>query len=374
MKPTLLVQGMHGMGDCLHQRAILRQLMLTYTVTLETSWASMYHDLIEEGLIIVRRPVGLRTQTKNAIREARLFSPVANEYPLSIRTRYMAAEVQASASKTVLEAMCKSADVDYASADYSLPVPDEWFEKVETIWRAAEESGKPVMIYRPLVSRPEWKGSAVRNADPDSYAALLASIRDEFYVISIADLEPGREWTVGPQPQADATFHEGELHFEMLAALFSLADLVFTSSGFPTVLAPAVSTPVVNIVGGYESCVALSTAAKYAPYLGIEPAQPCSCMNSYCRQQAHCDKTLRVTAEIPRLRKFVSEICRTLSDKDWSTVPLPAVKFAPPTLTQTAPPARPFPAPPRQSQAYITYLQQQRRKVYADAVARGEKA
>lgn len=345
--------------------------MDSYTVSLETSWPSAYHDLVEEGLILVGRPVALRTQTKNAHRERAKFSVPAAEYPNCVRVRYMAAEVQASASKTVLEAMCNVTGTSYATADYTLPVPDEWHEKIEAIWRSAEESGKPVMIYRPLVSRTEWKGSGVRNADPDCYAALLASIRDEFYVISIADLEPGKEWIVGPQFRADATFHEGELTFEMLAALFSLAAVVFTSSGFPAVLAPAVGTPVVNILGGYEGCAALSSAAKFVPYLGIEPAQPCSCMNSYCRQQSHCDKTLRVTAEIPRLRKFVSEICPRLSDKDWSTVPLPTVRFAPPTLTQSATPARPFPAPPRQSQAYLTYLQQQRREVYAAAKARG---
>jgi hypothetical protein len=157
----------------------------------------------------------------------------------------------------------------------------------------------------------------------------------------------------------------------MLAALFSLADVVFTSSGFAAVLAPAVGTPVVNVLGGYEGCKSLSSGAKFAPYLGIEPAQPCSCFNSNCRSQSHCDKTLRVNMEVPRLRKFMSEICLRLSDKDWSTIALPTPKFAPPVLAQTAPPARPFPAPPRQSQAYINYLQEQRRKIYEEARARG---
>jgi hypothetical protein len=135
---------------------------------------------------------------RTPLRERAKFSRPAAEYPLCIRIRYMAAEVMSSASKTVLEAMCNSASVSYADADYTLPVPDEWLEKVEAIWRLAEESGKPVLIYRPLVARREWQGSAVRNADPNSYAALIASIRDEFYVISIADLEPGAEWIVGP--------------------------------------------------------------------------------------------------------------------------------------------------------------------------------
>jgi len=47
--------------------------MQKYTVTLETSWPSVYHDLVAEGLSVTRRPVGLRTQAKNALREADKF-------------------------------------------------------------------------------------------------------------------------------------------------------------------------------------------------------------------------------------------------------------------------------------------------------------
>ena len=36
-KPKLYVEGMHGLGDNIHQRAVLRKLVQAYDVWLETS-------------------------------------------------------------------------------------------------------------------------------------------------------------------------------------------------------------------------------------------------------------------------------------------------------------------------------------------------
>ncbi len=292
------------MGDCIHQRAILRQLMQAHDVWLETSWASLYHDLVPDGLKLLPRPVRLRTQTKNANRERLKFfegGPPRGHETLSVQ--YGRGSIGACASHTVLEAMCRAAGCDYATADYRLPIPAEWTAQLAE--RFINTSGKPLMVYRPLVKRPEWGGSALRNADPAGYMELLAEIRDTFFVVSVADLQATAEWIVGPEFQADATFHKGELHFEMLAALFAQADLVFTSSGFAAILAPAVETPVVSVIGGYESAVWHSAGAKFAPYLGIDPVHPCQCGTSMCRQG--CDKTLDIPAAKARLRQFVSE-------------------------------------------------------------------
>lgn len=304
------------MGDCIHQRAVLRQLMATYTVSLETSWASMYHDLIAEGLIVMRRSVSLRTQNKNQQREAALFSsrrPVGN----TVRIRYGGGEVMQTESKTVLEAMCRSAGVSFADADYTLPVPDPWFQELfKTLGPITTNTltarTKPWLVYRPLVARPEWRGSMVRNANPQHYAELFQLIRDTFFVVSVADLEPGREWIVGPELKADLTLHRGELTFETMAALFKAADLVYTSSGFAAILAPAVKTPVVSIVGGYEALSAHASGAKFVPYLGIGPRVECACWTSQCRQT--CDKAIDMDMAADQLRAFVSQIGIQIAD------------------------------------------------------------
>lgn len=325
MKPTLHVQGMHGMGDCLHQRAVLRQLMQSNSIMLETSWASMYHDLVGPNLKLLRKASGLRTQTKNAQREGELFSAF-NRTPSmrSMRVAYSGAQVMATPSRTVLEAMCQVTGTDYATADYSLPVPDEWLDKLNTI-TGRIPLHKPLLVYRPLVERPEWRGSALRNADPASYAALLADIRDTFYIISVADLEPGKEWLVGPQLIADKTFHKGELDFECLAALFTLADMVFTSGGFAAILAPAVGTPCVSVVGGYEPVTSMVSGARFAPFLAIGPGVPCECFTSMCRRA--CNKQVDMLAAGIALRDFVSQECIQIADKitPWEGMFSPAV-------------------------------------------------
>lgn len=303
-KSPLLVHGMHGMGDNLHQRAIIRQLMQTHDVWLETSWASLYHDMIADGLKLRRRHVALRTQTKNANRASEVvqFSGIAPPRGCdTMAIRYGANNISATASKTILEAMCRSTGCDYTKADFRLPVPEQWRDEARKWF--INRSGKPLLIYRPLVERTEWLGSAARNADALEYARLFAEIRDKFFVVSVADLDPPREQIVGPVQDADVTLHHGELTFEALAGLFSLAELVFTSSGFAAILAPAVGTAVISVVGGYESANYHATGARFAPYLGIEPPVPCRCQNSRCGRR--CNKHLNMPVALERVREFI---------------------------------------------------------------------
>lgn len=302
MTKRLLVQGMHGMGDSLHQRAVVRQFLdQGYDVWLETSWPQIYHDL---PVHCVKKSVALRTQQKNAALENDRYETPPTSFEKTIRVRYGGGQVLSSASKTVLEAMCMSTGTDYGTADFSFPVPEAWLAEwrkssAYTLWK---ESGKPLLVYRPLVSRTEWRGSTARNADPENYARLFALLRDEFFVISVADLVPQREWIVGPVLQADVTFHEGQLAFPALAALFKDADLVYTSSGFAAILGPAVGTPTVNIVGGYEHASAHDSGKQLVAMISIGPEPGCKCWSSTCRQP--CTKTFDVDAAISRVRDW----------------------------------------------------------------------
>jgi len=288
------------MGDTLHERAIVRQLMESWDVWLETSWPSIFHDLVGERLHLRRKLTALRTQAKNQDRESDKFErAIPPPSTRAIRLHYIGGQAAKMQSQTVLEAMMASAGcgLQYERADYRLPVPPEWFERLPSL------PDRPILVYRPLCCRPEWRGSMVRNADPATYAALLAAIRERYYIVSVADLVPGKEWIVGPEPDADLKFHHGELSFEMLAALFARADLAFTSAGFGAILAPAVGTPVVSILGGYEHAAWLSSAAKFVPYLGIDPIRPCACAISGCHR--HCDKRINLPTATARLLEFV---------------------------------------------------------------------
>lgn len=304
--PGLVVQGMHGMGDCVHQRAVVRQLMRSRTVWLETSWPAIYHDLVGPDLHLLRKHVGLRTQAKNAEREAGKFVDRPSQLTPSIRVMYHGADVMQTDSKTVLESMCRVTGTDYATADFRLPVPGSWrAEYLAMNLQTMNTEGKPLLVYRPLVARGEWRGSMARNANVLNYVHLFAFLREHFFVISVADLEPGKEWLVGPRLKADVTLHSGELTFEAMAALFQDADLVFTSSGFAAILAPAVGTPCISIVGGYEDGRAHDSGKRFAPYLAIEPSDPCRCWSSGCQQ--HCSKEINMLTAVDQMAAFLRE-------------------------------------------------------------------
>lgn len=304
-KPALLIQGMHGLGDSIHQRAVVRQLMTTHRVWLETSWPTIYHDLAGPDLHLVKKSVSLRTQSKNAQREAELFSKqgIGGKHG-TLRISYNGSDVMKTASYTVLEAMCIKAGVSYAEADFTLPVKSEWLERiVERLRVLGYDGSKRILVYRPLVARPEWRGSIARNANVMDYAYITGFLRNHYFVVSVADLVPSVEWIVGPELKPDAQFHNGELPVEELAALFKAADLVLTSSGFGAILAPAVGTPCISVIGGYEDSRAHDSGAKFAPYLCIEPLTPCRCWNSGCAMA--CTKEIDMLPAIDAIAKFV---------------------------------------------------------------------
>jgi ADP-heptose:LPS heptosyltransferase len=189
---------------------------------------------------------------------------------------------------------------DPTVADFRLPVQGSW--QLDAL-AAIGVTQKPIMLYRPLVERAEFASGALRNPDPASYATLFKAIRSRYFVVSVADLEPNKEWIVGERVEADARFHRGELSFEALAGLASLSDLVFCAPGFATVLAQAVETPCVTVFGGYEAGGSFSAGARHSPYLPIEPAEPCACFNSQCTKR--CEKTIDMPAALAALEAFI---------------------------------------------------------------------
>jgi ADP-heptose:LPS heptosyltransferase len=307
-KSPLLIRGMHGMGDNIHQRALLRQLLPDYEIWLKTSWACIYHDLIDQGLHLIREKVNLRTQTKNAEREAAKFEGLPSEVRSAppLQVMYHGFNVQRQPSRTILSAMLESAHMGlrFEGADYRLPIPEAWQAEADAII-AEWAPTKPLLIYRPLSARPEWQGGAMRNADAGVYTKLFATIRDSFFVVSLADLDQQREWYLGPQLRADVDIRDGRYPFETIAGLFKRAALVYTSSGFGAVLAPAVETPVISIVGGYERAQ-WHLDQNWSPALGIEPINPCACAVSTCGRR--CNKETDMNTATARIREFVEKL------------------------------------------------------------------
>lgn len=271
---------MHGMGDNLHQRAVVRQLSENYTVFLETSWPQIYHDLID--VLPIDKRTDLRTQAKNAEVSAFYNGPLPNSYALDL------IKVNYDGSKgSVLNSMMDNTGTDFERQDFSLPIPSEWYSKTPLI-----DKNKPLLIYRPLVVRKEFGSGRKRNPDAKHYYDLFQAIRDDYFVISVADIDDENEWIVSYPVDADLAFHAGELKFEALAALFKLADLVYTSPGFATILAKAVGTPAITVFGNYEDSKSFSAGDTPACMIDTQDrcrhfAEPCECSKLIDMDEAH---------------------------------------------------------------------------------------
>lgn len=296
--------GMMGIGDSIHERAIVRALMLRDRVTLETSWPCLWHDLVGPRLTIVPRRSGMRTQAKSEAREAGLFTGRQLSGP-GLRVWYSHDQIRATGS--FLAAMALNCGVKVAPADFRLPIADAWAESARG-WIDRWQPDRPLMIYRPLVERAEWVGGAQRNPDHAAYAELVRSVRARYFVVSVADLAPKLEWQAGIDILPDATCHAAELDIGTLAALTARAGLMFCSPGFALVLVQAVGTPLVAVFGGHES-------ARFYDHgdprnLLISPIAPCECFN-----KAHnCDKRIDMPRALAALKGFCDKTCPTDHD------------------------------------------------------------
>jgi hypothetical protein len=313
---VIVVRGHLGFGDCIHQRAIVRSLHERDggTVVLGTFYTAMYRDLREEGWLKLQAIPGHppRVQDAEVFRSDAVPFDVLHSAP-RCRMRYDAATVHRHGSILAAQYACCGLKMP-DKPDFSLPVPLAW----RTLLLQKINSGKPIMVYRPLVLNDLFCCEQ-RLPDVDAYAALYRSIRENYFVVSVANLGNYNERIVGPEMDIDLKFHYGELSGEQLIGLFAEADLVFTCAGYAPVLAQAVGTPVAVVYGGHEGFKTTNAVgAHLAPTLAIECVNQCECHGGhYTRgpggvlvkpvRDHDCDKTLDVQAAIKRLHTFVEE-------------------------------------------------------------------
>ncbi|QKC83266.1 methyltransferase domain-containing protein [Mesorhizobium sp. NZP2077] len=297
VKPPLTVLSMYGIGDNLHQRAVLRELMKTHDVELQTYYTSMFHDLEAEGLkvTLVAGKLDPRINDRGNTTAARK--------PVRSHDRKIGYDHAATKRHgTLLAAMFGSVGLPVPERpDFSLPVKPEWREAARAL--IGDTSGKPIMVYRPIVINATWSAPA-RSPDPAAYAALYGAIKDRFFTVSVCNLTQKGEEIVGEEQPADLKLHHGEADFETLAGLFAEAALVFGNAGFTPILAQAVGTPNIVVYGGNESYRFTNiVGAHLAPTLPIEPVKPCECFDRHHK----CDKTIDLAKAVPLVEAFATE-------------------------------------------------------------------
>ncbi len=303
--------GMFGIGDNLHQRSIIVELMKEYDVWLETCHVWVYHDLIEQGLKLILRPTTLWMHAQNIETEKRLYPNIyhdARSVPrgaVVIRNWYHRHQIHANGS--ILDAMHGVCGAWHAPRDFRIPLKQDWVDQAQEILyniKGKRGDDRPLMIYRPIVLRKEWD-SHLRNPDPVAYTDLYRTARDDqFSTLSIASLRPNVEWIVGQEQPADYKLHDGAMTTWVMVAMFAQADMIFCNAGMAPVVAQATGRPSIVVYGGRESFKTTQRAgAHLAPTLGIDPINPCDC-HSHTHQ---CDKRIDVPSANLRIRSFIDE-------------------------------------------------------------------
>ncbi len=264
-------EGMFGLGDSLYQRAVIRELAGEHHLI--TPWPQLYADL--PNVHCVKPPVTrLRTQAKNIARSAHCWVPA----PTSVLQRITYAGHD---GVSIIAALCDAFGVS-RSARIDFSGPPAGFDYGKT----------PYMVVRPATVREEWRADA-RNPRPEYLALAVKAARAAGYrVISIADLEAGKEWLAGEPPQADITFHHGEMMLEELLALVAGAAGVIGGVGFLAPMAVAYRVPMLLVYGGwgYHNGPRRIFDARMDTSRIVQaiPDKFCS-----CRSQFHdCDRTI----------------------------------------------------------------------------------
>ena len=218
----MIIHGMMGLGDGLFQRPFIKAL--PKPIYLSTPWPFLYGDI--PGVHFIRPQTTLRTQAKNIARHATWTMPPGRQPTRQIRY----------GGEGIIQGMTASFGVMPGEFDLP-PLPP------------SPETGKYVVV-RPATVRSEWRADA-RNPD-EMYiyeAAQEARVRG-YKVISVADIEEGKEWIVGLPPYADVRYHKGELLIEQLLALVKGSAAVIGGIGWLVPAALAAKVPAWIICGG----------------------------------------------------------------------------------------------------------------------------
>jgi hypothetical protein len=219
--------GMFGLGDSIYQRAVVRELCKDEPVYLATAWPQLYRDL---NVRAVRPQTRLRTQHKNIQRQDLLHLWYTPPVVGGQRLAY-------DGTDTILASLFRSAGINPPTVKFDLPS----FPK---------QQRRPYVVVRPATIRTEWIATS-RNPDPKYLCRAVDMLRDEFDIVSVADLDGVAEYAVEPMPYADQKYHRGELQVEDLLSLVENAAGVVGGVGWVLPAALAYRTPLLLIYGGW---------------------------------------------------------------------------------------------------------------------------
>lgn len=247
---------------------------------LETPWPEIYQDL--NNVLPVLPCTDLRTQLKNIKNHKKWHDP--KDVKTRIKIRY--------GKEGILSGMFQC--LQLPRNPVSLPSYGDSPIK------------EKYAIIRPVSVRSEWINES-RNPLPEYiYQASIVLKKAGYTIVSIADLEKGKEWAIEPLPYADISYHKGELQVKELLRHIEHASAVVGGIGFIVPAVQAYKVPAFIVCGGnggYNSPSQIIDP-KINGY-GIHFAVPDNfCL---CTEKSHdCDK--RISNYEQQLDRWIADL------------------------------------------------------------------
>jgi hypothetical protein len=268
--PAIFFRGCYGFGDNLYQRPVIKDLADRYDIVyLQTPIPEFYWDLPNVKFIYpadVDAGTGHRTPSKHLARVPRevfVERPAGIPEQIGMRRHVRVGqrfffeeqgrseEVPAPAeSVSVYEDIRRGAGIPPERYSFMLPVRNEWVKAARNVAAGLARNGKKLCLVRPPTIRKEWECSS-RNPKVEYLQLLIDKYRDEYFFLSIADIDGKDETLDGRLAGVDAEFHGGELPITTILGLLKIADMTITGPGMMLQSAVAVRAKAFAIFGGH---------------------------------------------------------------------------------------------------------------------------
>lgn len=268
----LVINTMHGLGDSLYTRALIKEVSKYRRVFVRTPWPQIYKGIKNVYTLLEDSP--LRTQSKNVLLSERNHITIPSD-AVEIAPKYGAQDMH----RSIPETLSSFFDVRTDTLSFDLP----------PLPPSPVSSEKPIAVVRPVTVREEWSNEA-RNPLPEYVARVAERLMETHHVVSVADLEEGEERALEPLPPAHETYHNGEIPVMSLLALVESADVVVGGVGWIVPACLATKTKAIIVLGGQGQHNAPDkiTPKDADNFLWLTPDNYCLC----AKRSHDCDKTI----------------------------------------------------------------------------------
>lgn len=314
--------GCLGFGDNFQQRPLIRDLLKTYkTVYLRTALPELYWDIPGVRFVDPGK-TGLRTQDKHlAGLPANIWAPLPadiktlhfHSYPphSSLFPRWDEHPNDRAGSRQLSVSGYLRQQNRIEDYDFFFPVRTAWVEAARKVVAGLDLKGKKLCLVRPPTRRPEWDCPS-RNPKIEYVQLLIDRYKDEYFFVSVGDVDGEDETYDGELRRLDAVFDRGEIPLTSLFGLLKIADMSIIYPGFFMPAAIAIRAKCFTIFGGNAG-----PQVHVDPVMGLQnfgwiaPEPFCQCFNNFheCRKDIPEERIISSFEELrkrPRWEKCVT--------------------------------------------------------------------